>query len=169
MDILSHGLWGAATVGRKSKKSFWTAFSFGMLPDVFAFGIPVSHLLFSMITGGEAEFMRGPEDGYANIPAYVFQLYSISHSLVIFTAVFLLVWAIRKKPIWEMSAWGLHIVMDIFTHSDAFFPTPFLWPVSDFYVNGMSWGEPLIFIPNMAILILVYGYWWHLRRKRKKD
>ncbi|OGZ07117.1 MAG: hypothetical protein A2942_01410 [Candidatus Lloydbacteria bacterium RIFCSPLOWO2_01_FULL_50_20] len=165
MDILSHGLWGGIALGRKNKKSFWTAFSFGMLPDLFAFGLPISHLLFSMITGGEADFIRGPEDGYANIPSYVFSLYDISHSLVVFTFVFLLVWMIRKKPLWEMGAWGLHIVMDIFSHSDAFFPTPFLWPVSDFYFNGMSWGQPTIFFPNIILLTAAYSYWWYRHRK----
>jgi len=167
MDILSHGLYGGITLGRKSKRSFWTAFFYGIFPDAFAFGLPISHLLFSMITGGEADFIRGPEDGYRNIPTYVFSLYDISHSLVIFTAMFLLVSAIRRRPPWEMLAWGLHIVMDIFTHSDRFFPTPFLWPLSDFYVNGISWGSPAIFIPNVTLLAIAYGYWWYTRRKSR--
>jgi hypothetical protein len=165
MDIFSHGLWGGVTVGRKNKQSFWTAFTFGIFPDAFAFGIPFSHLLFSLIAGGQQDIMIRPGVGHADIPAYVFTLYDISHSLVIFTAAFLLVWAIRKKPLWEMCAWGFHIVLDIFTHSDKFFPTPFLWPVSDFHVNGHSWGTPEIFFPNVALLAILYGYWWWKRRK----
>jgi len=43
---------GGVAVGRKSKKSFWTAFAFGVFPDVFAFGLPFSHLLFSILNGG---------------------------------------------------------------------------------------------------------------------
>lgn len=165
MDIFSHGLYGGVAFGRKSKKGFWTAFLFGIFPDAFAFGLPMSHLLLSLLAGGEAEFIREPEGGYANIPQYVFTLYDISHSLVIFTAIFLLVWAIRKRPLLEMGAWGLHIVMDIFTHSDAFFPTPFLWPFSDFTFNGISWGQPSIFIPNVTLLVIAYGYWWYRRGK----
>ncbi len=165
MDILSHGLWGAATLGRKNKKSFWTAFLFGIFPDAFAFGLPISHLFFSMLSGQTADFIRTPNEGYANIPSYVFTLYDISHSLVIFTVLFLLVWAIRKRPLWEMLAWGLHIVMDIFTHSDIFFPTPFLWPISSFHVNGYSWGHPVIFFPNITLLAILYGFWWYQHRK----
>ena len=169
MDILSHGLYGGVALGRKNKKSFWTAFMFGVFPDAFAFGLPMSHLLLSLLVGEQAEFIRGPEGGYANIPQYVFTLYDISHSLVIFTVAFLLVCAIRRKPLWEMSAWGLHVVMDIFTHSDQFFPTPFLWPFSDFYVNGISWGQPIIFFPNVTLLALAYAYWWYRRRKVTPD
>ena len=167
MDILSHGLWGGVSVGRKSKKSFWTAFTFGVFPDAFAFGLPISHLLFSMITGGPADFMRGPEDGYANIPSYVFSLYNISHSLVIFLSIFLIVWAIRKKPMWEMGAWGFHVLLDIFTHSDKFFPTPFLWPLSSYTFDGISWGQPMIFFPNVVLLALLYSSWWYIRRKNR--
>jgi len=165
MDIFSHGLYGGAVFGRKSKKSFWTAFLFGIFPDVFAFGLPISHLLFSLLVGGQADFIRGPEDGYANIPSYVFTLYDISHSFVIFIALFFLVWVIRKKPLLVMLAWGLHIVMDIFTHSDAFFPTPFLWPLSDYYFSGIGWGQPVIFFPNVTVLALLYSYWWYRNRK----
>ena len=124
--------------------------------------------------------MIRPGVGHVDIPAYVFQLYDISHSLVVFSFAFLLVWAIRKNlpvpqgssrqtgPLWEMLAWGFHIVMDIFTHSDAFFPTPFLWPISDFHVNGMSWGQPQIFISNVTLLAILYAYWWYRRRASRQ-
>ncbi|OGZ12856.1 MAG: hypothetical protein A3C93_03265 [Candidatus Lloydbacteria bacterium RIFCSPHIGHO2_02_FULL_54_17] len=165
MDIFSHGLWGSVTVGRKNKKSFWTAFAFGVFPDLFAFGLPFSHLLFSMLTGDVQGVMVEHGAGHPNIPEYTYGLYNISHSLVIFAAVFLLVWAVRKKPLWETLAWGLHIALDIFTHNDKFFPTPFLWPISDFYVNGISWGQPIIFFPNVALLVGFYAYWWYRRHK----
>lgn len=167
MDILSHGLWGGLAVGRENKKSFWGAFAFGVFPDVFAFGLPFSHLVFSLLSGGAGEVVTEHASGHPNIPAYTYGLYDISHSLVVFLAIFLLVWAVRRKPLWEMSAWGLHIALDIFTHNDKFFPTPFLWPVSDFYVNGIAWGQPLIFFPNVALLAALYAYWWYVRRKNR--
>ena len=45
MDIISHGLWGSITFGRKNKKSFWTAFLFGLAPDFLAFA-PLFILIF---------------------------------------------------------------------------------------------------------------------------
>ena len=65
-----------------------------------------------------------------------------------------------------MAAWGLHITMDIFTHPNNFFPTPFLWPVSDAHVNGIAWGEAVIFFPNLLLLALLYA-WFLLTRKKR--
>lgn len=166
MDILSHGLYGGVLLGRKTKRSYWTAFFFGVFPDLFAFGLPILLLLVSFLSGEHAEFIRGPESGYENIPSYVFSLYDISHSIIVFTGVFFLVWVMRGKPFLEMLAWPLHIVVDIFTHGDKFFPTPFLWPISDFHVNGHAWSDPRIFVPNVILLIVFYS-WWYWKRRQK--
>jgi len=64
-----------------------------------------------------------------------------------------------------MGAWVLHICMDIPTHGTAFFPTPFLWPVSDFHVDGMPWSTPIIFIPNVLLLAVLYA--WFLCKRTK--
>ncbi len=163
MDILSHGLWGGIALGRGSRKSFWTAFLFGMAPDFFSFGL----LFASGLLLHGLDFFNGfghPPDP-ALIPAYVHSLYHVTHSLVVFAAVFGLVWLLRGKPLLEMGAWGLHLVMDIFTHSDAFFPTPFLWPISNAHFNGLPWAAPLIYIPNVLMLAVLY-VWYFLIRKR---
>jgi membrane-bound metal-dependent hydrolase YbcI (DUF457 family) len=97
----------------------------------------------------------------------VYSLYNATHSLVVFALVFGLVWLVRGKPLMELGAWGLHIAVDIFTHSEAFFPTPFLWPFSDLRVNGVPWSDPRIFFSNVLLLTVLYA-WFFLRRKRKK-
>jgi hypothetical protein len=167
MDIFSHGLWGAAAFGRKNgsftKKKFWTAFAFGVTPDMFSFGV-----LFAASLSGFSDmpvFHSGPPNP-ADIPPYVYSLYNATHSLFVFIAFFCILWAVFKKPVWESLAWGLHILVDIPTHSYAFFPTPFLWPFFDFKFNGWSWGSPWIFFPNILALTLVY--FWFYRTKRKK-
>ena len=163
MDILSHGLWGGIALGRSNRRSFWTAFGFGIAPDLFSFGLVFASGL--LLHG--FEFFRGmghPPDA-AQIPAYVHHLYNVTHSLVVFAAVFGLVWLLRGKPLLEMGAWGLHLVMDIFTHSDAFFPTPFLWPVSNAHFDGLPWVNPLIYIPNVLLLAVLYA-WFFLKRKK---
>ncbi|MBI4385684.1 hypothetical protein HY573_02545 [Candidatus Parcubacteria bacterium] len=166
MDIVSHGLWGGLAFGRANKKRFWLAFLFGMAPDLFAFGLLSARVIFGLAP--RPQFTLGHPDP-SFIPPYVFQLYNMSHSLVIFAAVFLLIWVIRKRPLWEMSAWGLHILFDIFTHSEQFFPTPFLWPVSDVRFAGISWMHPLIFIPNVLALTVFYGYWLILGKRRAAE
>ncbi len=164
MDILSHGLYGGVLVGRKSRKSFWTATFFGVAPDLFSFGIFTASIWLG--------YASGPDWGDHHpdmtlIPEYVHTLYNVTHSLVVFSVVFFAVWAIRRKPTWEMFAWGFHVVLDIFTHSFAFFPTPFLWPISDYKFDGAMWGQPMIFIPNVIVLAIFYGYWWYKSKKNR--
>lgn len=160
---MSHGLYGGVLVGRRSRKSFWTAFFFGVAPDLFSFGIFTASIWLGMASG--PDWGGGPPDP-ALIPEYVSSFYNVTHSFFVFAAAFLLVWAFRKKPMWEMFGWFFHILLDIFTHSERFFPTPFLWPISNFHVNGHSWGTPEIFIPNLIALAALYGYWW-TQKKRK--
>ncbi len=164
MDILSHGLWGALAFGRKNRRSFWLAFFLGIMPDLLAFG-PFFVLTFF---GVEQRPRFGREPPEPNIfPSFVHRTYMFSHSLVVFAVLFLVLWRIFRRPIWEFSAWGLHILFDIPTHALTFFPTPFLWPVSDLRVNGHPWSAPEIFIPNVILLALLY-VWFFARRYRRK-
>lgn len=102
------------------------------------------------------------------MPTYVHQLYRLTHSLVIFAAASFILWLMFRRPLGEFSAWGLHILFDIPTHSYRFFPTPFLWPVSDFHVHGRSWASPWIFFPNALVLILLYGWFFVIKRRMQR-
>jgi hypothetical protein len=163
MDIISHGLWGGIALGRGSRRSFWAAFCFGIAPDLFAFGFL---FIGALVTRGFGILRNvGHPPPISAIPAYVFQLYNVSHSLVVFCLAFGVVWFFRGKPLLEMGAWGLHIVTDIFTHATTFFPTPLLWPLAKLQVNGHPWSDPLIFIPNIVVLAVLYAvFWWKSRR-----
>lgn len=164
MDSLSHGLWGGLAFGRKSRRTFWAAFAFGVMPDLLAFGPHFAESLWSSFWGSPFA-PADPQHGYADIPPYVFAAYDVTHSLVIFLAAFFAAWAIRRRIYWPMAAWGLHVLMDIPTHSLRFFPTPFLWPLSDFAIDGIPWGRPLIFFPNVILLALLYALFYLRRRK----
>lgn len=164
MDILSHGLWGAIAFGRKSRASFWLAFVIGLAPDLFSFGI-----LWTAATLGLSEkpdFSHGtpPE---STIPLYVHQLYNVTHSFIIFILAFVLLWLLLRRPLWELSAWGLHVLVDIPTHSFAFFPTPFLWPLSTWKFDGWQWMTPTILVPNYVLLALLYAWFlWRVSKPR---
>lgn len=165
MDIVSHGLWGGVAFGRKNKNNYWLAFLFGVFPDVFSFGI----LFMANILGiGSGPHYSNGRPDFALIPGYVSQLYDITHSLVIFAFVFGVVWFFRKKPFWPLAAWGLHILVDIPSHSLAFFATPFLWPFSGYRFDGINWGNPIIFIPNVFLLMISYLTWLFYFIKRRK-
>lgn len=161
MDVISHGLWGGIAFGRKNPKNYLIAFLIGMSPDAFSFGI---FMLARIMGFSKVDFFSGHMD-QSLVPQYVHILYNFTHSLLIFFIVFFLVWFIFKKPYWLLGAWGLHILIDIPTHSFSFFPTPFLWPFSNFMVNGIGWGNPIIFFPDVAILIILYAIFWYEKRK----
>lgn len=163
MDILSHGLWGSLAFGRQTRKSFWLAFFFGIAPDLFSFGIFTAATFLGLAP--HPDWSSGQHPDPSQIPAYVYALYNVTHSLVVFIAVFGMVWLLRRQPLYALSAWGLHILLDIPTHSDGFFPTPFLWPLSDFSVSGIPWSHPIIFIPNVTLLITLY-LWFFVVKKR---
>lgn len=165
MDIISHGLWGGVAFGRKSKKNFWWSFGFGIAPDFFSFGIFTMMRILGLASG--PDWGKGVPSNDA-IPVYVHSLYNVTHSLIVFAAVFGIVWLVRRKPFLPMLAWGLHILMDIPTHSTSFFGTPFLWPVSTFEVNGISWGHPIIFFPDVIALFVLYLWFFVFKKKLKK-
>lgn len=165
MDIISHGLYGGVAFGRKSRPSYWLAFFFGVAPDLFSFGL---FFVTNLLGITERPDWSSGHPAEEVIPSYIHTLYNYTHSLVIFLIIFALVWFIRKKPLYEMLGWPLHILVDIPTHSTQFFATPFLWPLSDYRVNGYSWSRPEIFIPNVILLAGLYLWFYVIRPRRLK-
>lgn len=169
MDIFAHILWanagarGANAIAEKqgNKKfkisPFWTGF-FGVAPDFFAFTIPFLIVIYNSIFG-ESSFSEFGRHHIANpsgfdLAAY---LYQFSHSIIIFTLVFILVWVISRRPRWELLGWLLHILIDIPSHSAGFYPTPFLFPISDYkFLYGVSWANIWYMIINYSLLALVW-------------
>jgi hypothetical protein len=165
MDIISHGLYGGVAFGRTSKISYWKAFFFGIMPDLFSFGVFFAVNISTLALG--VDFRNGPPDA-SLIPSYVHSLYNVTHSLIIAALVIGTVWLLKKKPMIELFAWPLHIIVDMPVHTAAFFPTPFLWPISDVQIDGVSWSNPYIFLPNLALLTVLYVV-WYLRKRKVKD
>lgn len=165
MDIFSHGLWGGLAFGRKNRRSFVAAAAFGVAPDLLSFGFVFALIALGMYP--RPDFSVEPPDWLA-MPQYVHTLYSVTHSLVVFVGAFGLLWLYFKKPVWESLAWGLHILVDIPTHSYSFFPTPFLWPVSDVMVDGIPWASPWIFVSNVVLLAGAYLWFFVIRRRMSR-
>lgn len=156
MDFVSHALWGGVTFGRKNRNVFLLAVIISLLPDILTEGL--FGFLYLLNIGG----MPGWEHGHPNItdyPMFAQTLYNATHSLIVFALAFLLLWIIARKPLWVVGAWGLHILIDIPTHSLTLFPTPFLWPVSDLRVNGIGWDNAVILGIDAILLLAAYAQW----------
>ncbi len=177
MDILAHTLWanaGARSVktlalkkGKKLKINVgWTAF-FGVAPDFFAFTIPFILIFYKVIFGGES--FLGMKDHHRFFDGFdlASYLYQFSHSLVIFSLVFILVWVLFKRPRYELLGWLLHILIDIPSHALAFYPTPFLFPISDYrFPYGISWANTWYMLINYSLLLVVWGIILFKKHKR---
>lgn len=166
MDIFAHTLWanagarGANAIAERKGSKFkisvgWTAF-LGVAPDFFAFTIPFIIGIYKMIFEGGSFGRHHFTIGGFDTAAY---LYQFSHSLVVFTFVFFVVWFFSKRPRWELLGWALHILIDIPSHALSFYPTPFLFPISEYrFPYGVSWANITYMIINYSLIVLVWGY-----------
>lgn len=175
MDTLAHGLWAtaAATAANprlaKPLRLRWVAL-WGVLPDLVAFGPRFAVMIWLRYASdtpvAEPHIRPGLDDGQPLL-LRSWDLYQYSHSFVIFAAVFALVWIIRRRPCWVLLAWPLHILIDIPTHTTRFFATPFMWPLSSYQFNGISWGQKWFMILNYGALAASYLYFLVRRLRRR--
>lgn len=166
MDIVAHALWagvGAKIAGDKAGVRLrigWAAF-WGIFPDLFTFSIPAALRLWWYATGVTPSLLPDPQS--AKRLQFAWQLYHSSHSLLVFGVVFGLVWLICGRPLLEMLAWGLHILIDIFTHQ-GIFAVHFLWPFSSYGFNGIRWEGRWFMAANYGALCMVLLWIWLRRR-----
>ena len=164
MDVVSHGLWsyvGARAMNLRSdglRVRPFLAAAFGILPDLIAF-TPLTIWSAVQLVSGNAHLAghRAAEEYIArNVPwlqTLTTELYGASHSLLLWAVVFGLLLAFRLR--WrEWFAWLLHILVDIPTHSRESYPTPALWPLSDWTFDGVTWRSAAILIPNFVLLAI---------------
>ncbi len=167
MDIFAHTLWtnaaarGGNAIARKNNKKIninvgWAAF-FGIFPDLFAFTIPFIIAIYKIIFGDLTLKSFGEHHGAVAGFDLAHYLYQYSHSLVIWAFVFILVWIISKRPRYELFGWALHILIDIPSHALSFYPTPFLFPLSDYrFPYGVQWSNQWYMMINYTALLFVW-------------
>ena len=178
MDVFAHTLWTNALFHlkyRQQRRLRYLAAFFGVVPDLIGFTPLFVYLIFSgRIFSGE----RFPFQETNWTFGFAEQAYNYTHSIVVFTIVFLLVAIIgmlykyyKSKKFswwifWPMLGWALHILIDIPTHPD-FYNTPFLFPLSDFKnTHGVSWGHPVFMAINYGLLIVAYiGIYIYQKKK----
>lgn len=157
MDYVSHGLWSYIIFHRI--RTPLLAVCFGLLPDTLSW---VIYGIYRLITHGE--FGKPVLD---EIPDWAFLLYDISHSLVVALAVIAIIFIVlRRVPVY-IFAWPLMIIIDALTHTRAFLPTPFLWPVSDWTFPGISWATPWFLVLNYALITVGLTLIIYYKRKKK--
>jgi len=169
VDILAHGLCTAAAAIylerrlRRPVRLGWAVF-FGVVPDLAIFTVPAVLRIWWRLTGVTTSLL--PQPGGPRLD-WVWGLYACVHSLLIFGLAFALVWAIARRPVWEMLGWLLHLVIDIPTHR-GWFAIRFLWPVSAVQFDGIPWETGWFLAATYASMGVV-GWWLWRTRARFAD
>lgn len=169
MDFISHALWGGIAFGRSGKKLFIISAIISIMPDILSEGIMFTLAFLGL--PGMPDVTGGTHPDITEFPAYAQFFYNSTHSLVFAAIIIIVICLIRRKIIWVLLAWPMHILIDIPTHSLNLFPTPFLYPLSDYRFNGIPWDHPYVLIPNILFLVYLYGIWIFIiieRRREKK-
>lgn len=182
MDVLAHTLWTNAAARKanalaQQKKSpihvhvGWASF-WGVFPDLFAFSVPFALVLYQLAFKGAVWSAIRDHHGLVGNFDIASYLYQYSHSLIVWAVVFIVLWAVYKRPRYELLGWALHILIDIPSHSIGFYPTPFLFPLSEYrYPYGVSWSNQWYMIVNYTALMYVWGtiaYTHHTNGAKKK-
>ncbi len=180
MDILAHGLWTGlvltAVAARRPARPFATSL---VLPTLVLAVLPDLLHLLPMLAWSLTE---GP--GWSTVWAYMVavpgsepaspawirlgthHLHCIMHSVVmaaVFTAL-LMLW--RRRFWWPLLGWYGHILIDVFTHSADFYPSPLWYPISMRGFDGLAWNEPRWLVANYLLLALCAGVLLWRRRRR---
>jgi hypothetical protein len=161
MEILAHSLSAAAAAIVVKKTSLpripvgWTAF-WATFPDLLAFGPMITLALFLRLAGNsETAGGHGIPHAHIGLP-----LYAAGHSLIVFALVFSVSSIAARRAALGLLGWLLHILIDIPTHSFSYYATRFLWPVSDYRIDGIAWWTPWFWMTTYGVLALVYVLLW---------
>jgi hypothetical protein len=87
-------------------------------------------------------------------------LYPAGHRVIVFLLVFCLVSVLSRRIVYSTLGWLLYILIDIPMQSFNNYATQFLWPVSDYRIDGIAWGTPWFWMTTYGALVLVYGVMW---------
>jgi hypothetical protein len=175
MDILAHALWASAGAqlagGRRTLKARTVALivALAALPDIL-------HLL--PITGwwlfGDGTFAALRAYAIAvpgrepPLPPVVLLLshhpHCIAHSAVVAAVAMLLLWVALRSQWIPLLGWWSHIVIDVFTHSAAFYPVPVLYPFTYRGFDGLAWNTPWFLAANYAAIGFAAALLWFTKR-----
>ena len=136
MDPLTHLLITRRVMGADRKVAFA-----GLAADIPFY---LTYPIWLIQQGQIASAFRKNE--WPGAPGWMQIAHHIFHSLPVLLAVTVAIRLIKGRWPRAALAWGLHIVVDIPTHSRRGWAPQFLWPLSDVTVDGLSWTEAMLSI-----------------------
>lgn len=174
MDILAHTLWAGAGVTLASRRwpmaprTLALTMVLAALPDVFHL-LPIAG--WWVFGDGSLAVLRayaiavpGQEPVLPPIVnLWSHHLHCVAHSAIVAGAVTLLLWAMRRSLWIPLLGWWSHIVIDVFTHSADYYPSPVLYPITQRGFDGLAWNTPWFMVLNYVVLAAAGGWLWRYR------
>lgn len=180
MDIFAHGAWAA--VGLAWAQQRWqvpqriaiATVALAVLPDLPHLVPSAAWALLGdgswTAVGDYVTAVPGQEPITPPlVEALSHHLHCVTHSAVVAAVVSLLAWRMwRGVRLWyvPLLGWWSHIVIDMFTHSADFYPSPVLYPFTQWGFDGLAWNTPWFMALNYVLLLLV-GAWLVSRRAKQ--
>lgn len=176
MDIVAHGLWTGAAVlvlaplRRLSPRLKCATVALAVLPDLVHM-LPVTAWAVSTVSITEWwQYATATPGNEPPMPEWVqlwaHHLHCVLHSAVVAAGVTLAV-ALRWRVFWwPLFGWWLHIVIDVFTHSADFYPSPVFYPLTYWGFDGIAWNQPTFLWINYLALAAVWA-WLGWRRNMR--
>ncbi len=159
MDVLSHALWTNLAFAEAPIPVRVTAIALSVLPDLIPFTpMAVKNFVARRRDSAKRNHPR-PRPEEMRFSQWAYRAYDVTHSLIVFSLMFGGVWFWMQSVPWAMLGWLGHILVDIPTHTRAFFGTPILWPISNYKFDGISWGERWFMRLNYGGIIVMYAYY----------
>ncbi len=163
MDIFAHSLWAgaAATLAQRrwhlSRRTLTWTVVLAALPDLLHM-LPI--VAWWIVGDGTLADVRGfalavPGREPALPPLvtlWTYHLHCIMHSAVVAATITLLCWIVQRALWFALLGWWSHIVIDVFTHSADYYPSPVLYPITQQGFDGLAWNTPWFLVANYAAL-----------------
>lgn len=169
MEMLSHILWTNLVFKELPIEQRGVAIAFGVLPDLITFsalvvrdyvkkfaswrGVPIT---FRNMASRILHHKGIPSQRF---PGYSHVIYKYSHSLPLWALVTIILYLLGLEW-WALvfCAWGFHLFLDIFSHSEeSIFITRAFWPISNYQFPGIKWHDKKFVIANYLILAILYA------------
>lgn len=179
MDIVAHSLWvgmGAVAAARRwpvSATQASAAVVLAALPDI-AHLIPIA--LWVIVSDGTWPAIRsyafatpGTEPWLpAGVQFWSHTLHCVLHSAIVAAVVTAVAWRWWRGALVPLVGWWAHIVIDVFTHSNEYYPSPVLYPITNRGFDGIAWTTPWFMVLNYAALAAVGLWLWRDRPSARR-
>ena len=175
MDIAAHALWAGAgallLVRRRAlpKAAGVALVALAVVPDLMHTLPVAAWALFNGLPDDFMIYLRALPDRAQPLPAEVelwsHHLHCVFHSGVIALGVTAATWLWLRVFWWPLAGWWSHILIDVVTHSDDFYPSPVFYPLTYWGFDGVAWDRPWFVIANYAALAVVWALLLMTRRK----